>query len=228
MRFSSASAFGTLASSLLVHSVASSPVQHQLPVGVNEVLPPSQERVDSYPGPRKLRGRFLHITGRTSNFARATFKLTFAADIHPDPFYAAGSDPGQRCHRGKGNAGFLGAVTSDCDTPFSLVNETFRWIEANLKDVSLLESPETSSVHAYISPIQEIDFVIWTGDSARHDNDVNFPRSDSQIYMLNRRIADGMMEVFGKPDNLDDDDPTNDVVVPMYVVFKPFRIRSDI
>ena len=65
---------------------------------------------------------------------------------------------------------------------------------------------------------QEIDFVIWTGDSARHDNDVNLPRSDSQIYMLNRRIADGMMEVFGKPDNLDDDDPTNDVVVPMYVV----------
>jgi endopolyphosphatase len=33
--------------------------------------------------------------------------------------------------------------------------------------------------------------------------------------MLNRRIADGMMQVFGKSDNLGDDDPTNDLVVPM-------------
>jgi len=65
------------------------------------------------------------------------------------------------------------------------------------------------------SEIQEVDFVIWTGDSARHDNDVNIPRSDSQIFTLNRRITAGMIDVFGKPDNLGDDDPTNDLVVPM-------------
>jgi hypothetical protein len=64
---------------------------------------------------------------------------------------------------------------------------------------------------------QQIDFVIWTGDSARHDNDINIPRTDSQIYMLNRRIVEGMMGVFGKSDNLGDDDPTNDLVVPVYV-----------
>lgn len=62
---------------------------------------------------------------------------------------------------------------------------------------------------------QEIDFVIWTGDSARHDNDANIPRSEAQILDLNRRISDGMFAVFGKPDNLGDDDPTNDLVVPI-------------
>lgn len=62
---------------------------------------------------------------------------------------------------------------------------------------------------------QEIDFVIWTGDSARHDNDANIPRSETQILDLNRRISDGMFAVFGKPDNLGDDDPTNDLVVPI-------------
>lgn len=62
-------------------------------------------------------------------------------DIHPDPFYVAGSDPSQRCHRGTGNAAVLGAETSDCDTPFTLVNETLKWIEENLKDVRLVLNP---------------------------------------------------------------------------------------
>ncbi|OAP54263.1 hypothetical protein AYL99_11364 [Fonsecaea erecta] len=136
----------------------------------------------SQPAPRKLRGRFLHIT-----------------DIHPDPFYKPHSDPEQNCHSGHGSAGYYGAEVTDCDTPISLVNATFRWIEANLKD--------------------EIDFVVWTGDSARHDNDERQPRSDKQVLKLNQFIVDKFVEAFGKPDNKDDPDPTNDFVVPIVPTF---------
>ncbi|KIW91122.1 uncharacterized protein Z519_08016 [Cladophialophora bantiana CBS 173.52] len=136
----------------------------------------------SQPASRKLRGRFLHIT-----------------DIHPDPFYKSHSDPEEQCHSGHGEAAYFGAEVTDCDAPISLVNATFQWIEANLKD--------------------EIDFVVWTGDSARHDNDERLPRSDKQVLKLNRFIVDKFIEAFGKPDNIDDPDPTNDFVVPIVPTF---------
>jgi endopolyphosphatase len=125
--------------------------------------------------------------------------LTFSLDIHPDPFYKSHSDPAESCHSGKGPARKFGAELTDCDAPISLVNATFKWIEDNLKD--------------------EIDFVIWTGDSARHDNDERLPRSDSQVLKLNRLIVDKFVDTFGKPDNVDDPDPTNDFVVPIVPTF---------
>ncbi|KAK6205869.1 hypothetical protein LQW54_008164 [Pestalotiopsis sp. IQ-011] len=91
--------------------------------------------------PRKLHGRFLHIT-----------------------------EAGYACHRGKGPAGYYGAETSDCDTPHSLVNATFNWIDEHLKD--------------------NIDFIIWTGDSARHDSDDKYDRSEKDVIRSNRMIAD--------------------------------------
>ncbi|KAH0843256.1 Endopolyphosphatase [Fonsecaea pedrosoi] len=136
----------------------------------------------SQPAPRRLRGRFLHIT-----------------DLHPDPFYKPHSDTEEQCHYGHGSAAYYGAETTDCDTPISLVNATFKWIEANLKD--------------------EIDFVVWTGDSARHDNDDRLPRSDKQVLKLNRFVVNKFVETFGKPDNIHDPDPTNDFVVPIVPTF---------
>jgi endopolyphosphatase len=76
-------------------------------------------------------------------------------------------------------AGTYGAETSDCDTPFSLVKATFDWIAANLKD--------------------NIDFVIWTGDSARHDNDDQIPRSPAQVLGTNRWVASKFEELFADP-----------------------------
>ncbi|KAG9788892.1 Endopolyphosphatase, partial [Aureobasidium melanogenum] len=134
------------------------------------------------PSLRPLQGKFLHIT-----------------DIHPDPFYLEHSDPGEVCHRGKGDAGYYGAEVTSCDTPFTLVNATFRWIKEHLKD--------------------QVDFVIWTGDSARHDNDDNIPRNDKSVIQLNQFIVDKFVEVFGKTDNVDDPDPTNDFVVPIIPTF---------
>lgn len=79
------------------------------------------------------------------------------------------------------------------------MNETFRWINSTLKD--------------------EIDFIIWTGDSARHDNDEKLPRSDEQVISQNELLVQKFLEVFGKPDNFDDDDPTNDFVIPIIPTF---------
>ncbi|KAL8699380.1 MAG: hypothetical protein Q9201_006038 [Fulgogasparrea decipioides] len=128
----------------------------------------------------KLHGRFLHIT-----------------DFHPDPFYTrfSSTDDEDACHWGKGDAGIFGAENTDCDTPITLVNASFQWINDHLKD--------------------SIDFVIWTGDSARHDNDELIPRSEKQIIYLNELLVNKFVEVFGKEDNVNDTDPTNDFTIPI-------------
>ena len=42
----------------------------------------------------------------------------------------------------------------------------------------------------------EIDFVIWTGDSARHDSDEDIPRSPAQVLGTNRLVADKFASTF--------------------------------
>ncbi|KAG2415403.1 hypothetical protein HFD88_006594 [Aspergillus terreus] len=115
--------------------------------------------------PRGLTGRFLHIT-----------------DFHPDPHYKSGSDPDDKaCHRGHGSAKYFGAAGTDCDTPFTLINETFHWIEQNIKD--------------------EIDFVVWTGDSVRHDNDEKIPRTEDEATRLNQYLTDKFIDTFRHDDS---------------------------
>ncbi|CAN8098631.1 unnamed protein product [Discula destructiva] len=109
----------------------------------------------------KLHGRFLHIT-----------------DFHPDQFYKihTSTSADHACHSGKGPAGTYGAETSDCDAPLSLVNATFDWISANVRN--------------------DIDFVVWTGDSARHDSDEAIPRSPAQVLGTNRLLATKFADTF--------------------------------
>ncbi|KAF7355326.1 RFX-type winged-helix domain-containing protein [Mycena sanguinolenta] len=114
--------------------------------------------------PRKLHGRFLHIT-----------------DMHPDPFYQPKTSEKTSCHRKKGKkkknvAGYYGQPYSDCDSPFRLTNLTLDFIEKKWAS--------------------EIDFVIWTGDNARHDNDRKLPRTPAEIYELNRAVAAKMNSAF--------------------------------
>lgn len=80
-----------------------------------------------------------------------------------------------------------------------MINATFRWIDQHLKD--------------------SIDFVVWTGDSARHDNDEDIPRTIEQVEGLNELLVTKFVEVFGKDENLGDDDPTNDFIVPIVPTF---------
>lgn len=149
---------------------------------------------------RPLAGKFLVVTG--TYFFRhgpnaAANEHRFGTDFHPDSFYEVYTSTADQaaCHRGTGPAGIYGAETSDCDSPISLVNETFRWIEQELRD--------------------QIDFVVWTGDSARHDNDEKLPRSVAQVEELNKMMVQKFVEVFGKDDRDDDNDPTNDLIIPV-------------
>jgi len=117
-------------------------------------------------------------------------------DLHPDPFYKVHSstEEDDACHRGKGAAGTYGAETTDCDTPFALVNATFKWIEQNIRD--------------------NIDFVVWTGDSARHDSDERIPRNRDEVLSTNRWIADKFAETFSKPE-----DAKNAPTIPIVPTF---------
>lgn len=104
------------------------------------------------PETSRLMGQFLHIT-----------------DIHPDEFYINGGSISTSCHRNTtdddddgmmrrmmlrpgrtegGHGGLFGSPYSICDSPFSLANATFDWIDRNL--------------------ITSLDFVVWTGDNARY------------------------------------------------------------
>ncbi|KAI7477006.1 Endopolyphosphatase [Hortaea werneckii] len=119
-------------------------------------------------------------------------------DFHPDRFYETYSSTSSdaACHRGQGPAGIYGAEMSDCDSPIDLVNQTMAWIKEEFKD--------------------KVDFVVWTGDSARHDNDDEIPRNAGQVTKLNEFMVHKMFEVFGKHNgDEEDNDPNNDFVIPI-------------
>ena len=101
-------------------------------------------------------------------------------DFHPDPFYKtySSTERDAACHRKRGPAGFYGAETSGCDSPLSLVNATMDWVKENIAD--------------------QVDFVVWTGDSARHDNDERIPRTQRQIIEQNEFMVRKFAEVFGQ------------------------------
>jgi endopolyphosphatase len=149
------------------------------------------------PASRRLHGRFLHITGTINRgFPYLWYDANRILDLHPDIHYKPHSSTAEddACHRGKGPAGVYGAETSDCDTPFSLVNATFKWIEKNVKDT--------------------IDFVIWTGDSARHDSDEQIPRNQDEVLHTNRWIAGLFAETFSK-----NGDPEKSLSIPIVSTF---------
>ncbi|KAK4862201.1 hypothetical protein LT330_003339 [Penicillium expansum] len=142
---------------LFADAISASPLGQQ-PLGRISPTELSGQLAESLRKP--VRGRFLHIT-----------------DFHPDRLYKPGTSIDRSCHRGNGPAGYFGAEGTECDSPLSLVNETFRWIEENLKD--------------------EIDFVIWTGDSVRHDNDEKLPRTAEEIMELNEFLSQKWSSIFG-------------------------------
>lgn len=107
-------------------------------------------------------------------------------DMHPDPLYKTGGEVSSACHNGKqGEASEYGDAMLGCDAPMKLVKETLLWVRENLKD--------------------HIDFVIWTGDNVRHDNDRSHPRLEQDIFEMNEEIAQMMTETFQDDDEMDVD-----------------------
>ncbi|THH14677.1 hypothetical protein EW146_g5681 [Bondarzewia mesenterica] len=97
-------------------------------------------------------------------------------DMHPDPYYHTDASQSSACHRrkpkkDKDRSGYYG-------TPYRLTNLTLDFLEKNWAS--------------------EIDFVLWTGDNARHDNDRKLPRTLNEIYDLNRAVATKMESIFLK------------------------------
>ncbi|KAL4981818.1 Metallo-dependent phosphatase-like protein [Aspergillus falconensis] len=129
------------------------------PVTEQQVLGSTESQAHQFVSSRQLSGRFLHVT-----------------DFHLDTHYQKGTSKQTLCHRDTGSAGPLGAEGSECDSPQALIDETFRWIERNLKG--------------------NIDFVLWTGDSARHDNDEKIPRTAGEIIDLNEILAAKFIDLF--------------------------------
>ncbi|KAG5724344.1 Endopolyphosphatase [Termitomyces sp. T112] len=102
-------------------------------------------------------------------------------DIHPDFYYLAQTSEKTACHRkkkkkSKNRAGYYGTPFSECDSPLALTNYTLDYLDKRWAS--------------------EIDFVIWTGDNARHDNDPKIPRTPDEIYALNRAVAAKMRQIF--------------------------------
>lgn len=98
-------------------------------------------------------------------------------DLHPDFFYKQNTSiENSACHSGEGTASKYGDAMMGCDSPYALVEETITWVQQNLKD--------------------KIDFIIWTGDNVRHDNDRAIPRTELQIFDVNQNISDLMFEKF--------------------------------
>ncbi|KAJ2716565.1 Endopolyphosphatase [Coemansia spiralis] len=109
-------------------------------------------------------GQYLHIT-----------------DLHVDMQYREGSTVYSSCHRrpppsvagavdgdGHKHTGRFGLALSKCDSPVALINATRDFLQSEMANV---------------------DFVAWTGDSGRHDRDLDQPRTFGEIVDGNRIAA---------------------------------------
>ncbi|KAJ2403006.1 Endopolyphosphatase [Coemansia sp. RSA 2559] len=117
-------------------------------------------------------GKFIHIT-----------------DLHIDPNYRQGSTTYSQCHRlpppppqiaknddGRHSTGRFGIPRDKCDSPLALINATRDHLRRKWAD--------------------KVDFVLWTGDSARHDGDADMPRSFDEIVEQNRIASAAMRHAF--------------------------------
>ncbi|KAI9005442.1 hypothetical protein CLU79DRAFT_781754 [Phycomyces nitens] len=118
----------------------------------------------------QVHGKFVHLT-----------------DIHIDRYYKAGATIRSDCHhkpkkhkKKKARKGLLagtwGAPGTDCDAPPNLAFHTIDLVGDAWKD--------------------KIDFVVWTGDNARHDTDLAFPRKEKEIFGYNKKVTRAMRQAF--------------------------------
>ncbi|KAJ3106958.1 Endopolyphosphatase [Phlyctochytrium planicorne] len=87
-----------------------------------------------------------------------TGSILHITDIHVDPTYKEGTAVANLCHRkddanpALNIAGKFGTINTDCDSPVALLDATFEFLKSN---------PNTKNP----------DFIVYTGDFARHDRD---------------------------------------------------------
>lgn len=99
-----------------------------------------------------------------------------------DPYYVEGADVSSFCHtKGgdteKGVAGRFGTLGTKCDSPIALVEAAFAFMKAKAPDA---------------------DFVIYTGDSTRHNRDKAFVRTEEQMIDIQKTIVNYFSKSFSK------------------------------
>ncbi|GAC98985.1 hypothetical protein PHSY_006582 [Pseudozyma hubeiensis SY62] len=181
MRALTAAAAAALLVSQMFAASASSPVQ-----AVFQADSTSSAPINTL---RKPFGRFLHVT-----------------DLHPDPHYKHASAVSGACHHkkpkkgkpdGKLRAGWWGTALTDCDSPPRLVESSLNWASRNLVQYSSSKHDHADVISPSAGGVDVgLDFIIWTGDSARHDNDNRVPRSSKEIFELNRWVLDQLETSF--------------------------------
>jgi endopolyphosphatase len=100
-------------------------------------------------------------------------------DLHIDPYYQQGASKSSYCHRfeqGKPSAGPNGARLTKCDSPTALVQNTIDRIKQS----------------------HNVQFVVLTGDNARHDYDRMLPNSRNETVQQNALVANMIFEAFPK------------------------------
>ncbi|KAI9011990.1 Metallo-dependent phosphatase-like protein [Phycomyces nitens] len=106
-------------------------------------------------------------------------------DMHIDEGYVSGATVESACHKLSRESdviqvgGPLGAPGAKCDSPVRLAQETLDWVARNWRD--------------------KLDFVVWTGDNARHDWDKTRMRKRKDIYAINRQVTDMVKNAFWSP-----------------------------
>ncbi|PWN97809.1 hypothetical protein FA09DRAFT_297907 [Tilletiopsis washingtonensis] len=158
----------------------------QVPLAAaSPAAPPSAASIDAEALQPRLHGRFLHLT-----------------DLHPDPFYRTGARVAAACHadaagkmrvrKGKGGggereeerrAGYWGTAKSDCDSPPRLVSASLDWAALHWQAPPRAAAAAAAAANSSAQP--GLDFILWTGDSARHDIDSRHARTRAEIYALN-------------------------------------------
>ncbi|KAG2186737.1 hypothetical protein INT44_002963, partial [Umbelopsis vinacea] len=125
--------------------------------------------------------RLLHISAALAlcstfadNVMAKSGTFLHVTDIHFDEYYLEKSDPSTACHRkdgdnSKNTAGHFGTLGSDCDSPVSLVDSVFDFMKG--------------------SAFQDVDFIVYTGDTARHDRDSKLKRTDSDVLAAHKEIV---------------------------------------
>ncbi|KAI9596602.1 Metallo-dependent phosphatase-like protein [Syncephalis fuscata] len=81
-----------------------------------------------------------------------------------------------------GDAKPLGMPLTKCDSPWSLINGTVDWL---LKHVVGHRKGHEDHGKEHLG----VDFIICTGDNARHDSDTKIPRSLDHIMTANSKVA---------------------------------------
>lgn len=144
----------------------------------SDELPISNEKLASLGLTPNQPVKITDIGGKEKSIKGRFLHIT---DMHPDLYYKENTSIDDTCHRGKpkndgDRAARFGNAMKGCDGPPDLMYYTLDWIHKNLSD--------------------EIDFIIWTGDNVRHDNDRRIPRTEQQIFDMNRQVSELFLKTF--------------------------------